>query len=186
VGTVTLFGSGHPDAPKRLEDIGVPRLRGNQKLLRAVRSGMIGEWQKDPKTGFFQLRMGISIDSEQIEALSAMIARGLLWHYWRTILDPSQACVAFFLARNGQDYFDKLLALNTVKRVNLRLASGLFSCIGAASEADPHVSVWIFDYFGGINLTGDPQDRYAVASRVGALSGTRTSLKPELFGTTWG
>jgi hypothetical protein len=185
VGTVLLFGSDHPDTPTRLEALGVPRLMKNQKLLRSLRSGIGQEWRKDQTTGLFRLTMGLPIESDKIEALSAMIARGLLWHHWQTTLDESQACVAFFLAPSGHAYFDKLFAHRTTKRINLKLRSGLFACVGAASEIDPHVSVWIFEFFGGLTLTDDPRDRDAVASKVGAITGSRTSLRPDAFGNAW-
>lgn len=178
-GATLLFGSNHPEAAAHLGSIGERRLAKNERLRRELAEGMARQWRKDARSGLITPALTMAIDGERIATLGKMIARGLIWHFWKTRLEEGSTAIALWLSPRGEALFDRLLALKTSSRVDYALDSGMFSCVGAQSDTHPAVSVWTMRLFGGVDLTDSFRTRDGKTSTIGALTGPHHLLRPE-------
>jgi hypothetical protein len=62
-------------------------LKGNERLHRELARGRSRLSKKEP-SGLLVNALTVPIDSEKVEKLIGLIARGLIWHHWKIVLGP--------------------------------------------------------------------------------------------------
>lgn len=114
--------------------------------------------------------MTVSVDPEQIVALLAMIGRALAWLHWRTYLGPEHAAEALMLTPFGQQFFDRIFAMNARDRVRNDLANGAVSYVGFRGVDTPQITLWRIRFYGGMLFSGGPEQ---VTREIAAITGPR-------------
>jgi hypothetical protein len=98
----------------------------------------------------------LPFQTETLEALCAMIAKGLTFHHFGVIIPADHHVTAGALTAAGEALFgDRLLAMNG-NRVRESVGDGAFEYDGLQSAQDQHVTVWRLRLYGGVRLGGDP------------------------------
>ncbi len=141
------FGGRHPDAAINLQTMIPKRLRKNGKLHAELLAGFA-------KSG----GTTIPFDHVRLDQLFALIARGLVWYHWQTLLGPGYSAIAATFSEAGERVFGPMLSRwNTPNRVTENLGKNTFSYQGAQATDCPQMTIWSFSMYGGVILTGDPR-----------------------------
>jgi hypothetical protein len=168
---VLPFGGRHESAKANLETMVPRRLEENRKLLRQLAEGTGAAWSEEGE-GLLVPAMTLPIEPARLESFFALVARGLVWHHWRTYLTKAHSVAAYQLAAAGDQLFDRFLSANAMGTVvGADLGHGACVYEGAQGVDCPQVSIWRFSAFGGVKLGGDPTALDATSSRVGVLTG---------------
>lgn len=169
--TVLPFGALHADSHESLVELVPRRLAGNLRLANELESGRRPIWRQTPDA----LRMGMTIpvDPEKITALFALVARGLVWFHWKTYLTPEHDADALMLTPFGQQYFDRLFAMNARDRVQVDLGNGAVSYMGVQAVDTPQLTLWRVTFYGGLLFAGDPAAPHETSREVAAITGPR-------------
>ena len=75
---------------------------------------------------------------------------------WKTYLAPKHDADALMLTPLGQQYFDRLFAMNARDRVQLDLGNGAVSYRGVQALDTPQLTLWRVTFYGGLLFAGDP------------------------------
>jgi hypothetical protein len=67
-------------------------------------------------------------------------------------------------------------AMNANARVSANLGEGTFTYEGVQGTDIPAMSVWLFNVYGGMKLSGDPQAPHEECSIIGGVTATREGL----------
>ena len=149
------------------------RLARNQKLASGLSAGLSSTIVPGRETP----AMTIPIDPEKVGELSALIAKGLLWHHWQVLLAPDAFGVrAEMLSAAGEQFYNEALVMNSGARVGETLGNGTFSYEGAQSAETPELSVWRFSAFGGLTLSGDLDAPGEISTLIGAMTASNALL----------
>jgi hypothetical protein len=160
------FGAWHPDAAVNLRTMIPKRLNRNARLKAELEAGFT-------KSG------GITIpfDYVRFNKLFAMIAQGLLWYHWQTLLGHGYSAIAATFSDSGTAFFEQMVAkLNTPNRVVGNLGENTFSYEGVQATECPQVTIWRFSMYGGVVFMGDPK-LPGPASLVVAVTGRDAIIK---------
>jgi hypothetical protein len=142
---VLPFGAHHPDASVNLQTMIPKRLDRNARLKAELEAG-------------FTQSGGVTIpfDHVRFNKLFAMIAQGLLWYHWRTLLGHGFSAIAAIFSDLGSEFFNEMAAkLDSPNRVVGNLGEGTFCYKGYQASSCPQVSVWRFSMYGGVTFAGD-------------------------------
>lgn len=166
---VLPFGGRHAAARENLVAMVPQRLARNQRLKQELKSGM-----EVSNTGAPTV---LPIDTSQVQRLFTMITRALLWYHWDVRLPDQYAIECTLLGPHGEYLYQELFKMNSSHFVDESLGNGTFSYYGAQGVGDPNFSIWRFEIYGGLQLTGDRRYPDEIARYVGAISGTRELLR---------
>ena len=163
--TVLPFGGRHADALGNLSSMVPKRLQKNQKLRRELAQHRSGPT--------------IPLDSERLEDLFGLVARGLIWHHWNAYLDPARHSVrTAILTPAGMDLFDGLLfQRNGQDRVKENLGNGTFLYEGVQAVDDPATSIWRFLIYGGLAVSEEGDESGPVLCQIVAMTGPDTAMQ---------
>lgn len=165
------LGGRHESAKANLETMVPKRLRENRKLCKRLAEGAIGVWSEERK-GLWIPAMALPIDTAPLESLFAFVARGLIWHHWRTYLTEEHSVGVILLTESGERLFDRfLLGVALRVPVSANLGGGTFIYEGVQGIDCPQLSMWRFSAFGGVKLGGDPKVPNVTSSRIGVVTG---------------
>ena len=104
---------------------------------------------------------------DKIDRLFEFIIKGLLWHHWNVILDRGRHGLwAGFLTPIGVQFHRQFFAMNANARVSANLGEGTFMYEGLQGTDIPEMSVWLFNVYGGMKLSGDPQLAAAAKQQI--------------------
>lgn len=117
--------------------------------------------------------MTIPVDPQQITALFALVARGLAWFHWKTYLAPEHDADALMLTPFGQQYFDRLFAMNSRDWVQQDLGNGAVTCRGVQAVDTPQLTLWRVTFYGGLLFAGDPAAPAETTREIAAFTGPR-------------
>lgn len=168
---VVPFGGVHADAHENLVELVPRRLTNNLRLARELDAGRRPIWVQDP-AGLY-VGMTIPVDPEQIVALFAMVRRALAWFHWKTYLGLERDTDALMLTPFGQQFFDRIFAMNARERVRCDLGSGAVSYQGVQADGKPAMTLWRFTFYGGMLFSGDPAAPNETTREIGAVTGSR-------------
>lgn len=119
----------------------------------------------------------IPFDHVRFNKLFAMIAQGLLWYHWQTLLGHGYSAIAATFSDSGTAFFEQMVAkLTTPNRVFGNLGESTFSYEGVQATDCPQVTVWRFSMYGGVIFMGDPK-LPGPASLVVAVTGRDAIIK---------
>lgn len=143
---VLAFGGRHRDAIENLMTMVPKRLNKNPKL----RAELAAAFEQSGGTT-------MPIDHVPLERLFALIARGLLWHHWQTVLGPGYSAIASMFADARKTFFAQMLnKWNTPNCVTGNLGEGTFCYEGAQVTDCVQMSIWRLSMYGDIVFGGDP------------------------------
>ncbi|MBU1174326.1 MAG: HNH endonuclease [Alphaproteobacteria bacterium] len=168
---VLPFGGRHSVARKNLTLMVPKRLAKNQRLKRELADGITISQAGIPTM--------LPIEIQRVTRLFEMITRALLWHHWNVRLPDQYAIECALLSSVGELLYEKLFEMNSNNFVDISLGNGTFSYCGAQGAGDPNFSIWRYEIYGGLQLTGDPDFPEEVARYVGAISGTHELLRDQ-------
>jgi hypothetical protein len=87
-----------------------------------------------------------------------MIAQGLVWYHWQTLLGHGYSAIAATFSDLGTAFFENMVAkLNMPNRVVGNLGENTFTYEGVQATNCPQVTVWRFSMYGGVIFMGDPK-----------------------------
>jgi hypothetical protein len=144
---VLPFGARHPDAAENLMEMVPKRLSKNARLHAELAAGF------DQSGG-----TALPIDHVRLERLFAFIAKGLVWHHWKTLLEPGYSAIASLFDDAGVAFFDQIFEQwKTPNRATGNIGEGTFCYEGAQATDCPQMTVWRISMYGGIQFGGDPR-----------------------------
>ena len=118
------------------------------------------------------------INAESIEQLFAFIARGLVWHYWKTYFTDEHLIEVFLLTDFGSQFFEqRFFKLNAAQRVRANLGNGTVCYEGVQGMGCPQITVWRFMIYGGLVLFGDPKSPRDTCTEIAVLTGPRRTFR---------
>ena len=171
--SVLPFGGRHLDANTHLAQMVPGRLAKNQALHRRLAAMQSRVWTRE---GSIHIpATTLPFDSDKVDELFRYIVKGMAWHHWRVLLAPEAGVWAGGLSRAGRELHGQLLAMNG-KRVSGNLGEGTFNYEGLQSPDSPKVTVWTFSIFGGIIVSGDPDEPHPEPLAIGGISATKEAL----------
>jgi hypothetical protein len=142
---VLPFGAKNADAAEILRKLVLPRLenKANAKLLRELQKG-------------YALSGGTSIPfkHEPMEELFEMISKALALQHFGVRLGEGYSATAALFSNEGEAFFEQMLAAG--KYVSGDLGEGNFTFEGAQAPQYPELTVWRFNFYGGVDFGGDP------------------------------
>jgi hypothetical protein len=169
---VLPFGGRHGAAIENLATQVPKRLRRNARLHRELAAELHDS--PDP----LGPNMTIGFNGEYVEHLFSMIARGLLWHHWRTYLPTGHAVRSVTVTKAGERLYDDLIFKRTARnRVTGNLGMGTFIYEGVQATDDPAFTGWRFLIYGGLQACEDPTDPASAGSQIIAISGRQSIVE---------
>ncbi len=166
--TVLPFGGQHAASTGLLTTQTPRRLARNKKLHGALSAGARNTWVKE--RGLYRQTFMIPFDSSKMEALFAMIARGLVAHHWRTQIPQEYFVGASVLSATGESFFEPFLRGGGQNRASASLGDGLVQYEGVQALHDPFLTIWRFRLYGGVMLGGDPRAPGVASPHLWAMS----------------
>lgn len=164
------FGSNHESAREAVQLDVRRRLERNKSLSRELFQGQTIAWLPD-EAGLFLQTIQLPVQEQKVSRLFELIAKGLLWHHWHTILDPVHEVTAMLLTDYGVDAFREKFFAGAHDSEIHEIAGGGFRYIGRCSSENPQLSVWMMQIYGGAVFAGRNGDIGERASWIGAITG---------------
>ena len=97
-------------------------------------------------------------DHVRLDSLFAMIARGLVWNHWQTLLGLGYSAIASTFSDAGEHFFAQMFSgWRTPIRASGNLGNNTFSYQGAQATDCREMSIWRFSMYGGVIFGGDPK-----------------------------
>jgi hypothetical protein len=175
--SVLPFGGEHLDLVEILQSSVSKRLAKNLPLHRALSEGRGTTWTRT-SSGLHVQTITLPVNTTALKELFAMIARGLIWHHWRTYLTKADFIDIEFLTMVGERFFrERFFGLNARNRVSNSLGAGAFLYEGVQSVDSPQLTVWLMSLYGGIRLGGDDRAPEETASLVGVITGPKSARR---------
>jgi len=168
--TILPFGGKHEQALRNLKVMVPKRLAKNAKALRVLREG------RHIVTVGGKPHSAVPFESESLEQLFAMIARGLIWEEWKTLVPPDVSIETAILNRQGEGIYSELFSVPGTRLCERRLAGNTFWYQGVQQKAQPVITAWRFHIYGALELTGDPDAPDEVASQILVITGIKNAL----------
>lgn len=174
--TVLPFARNHQDAPMVLSQMVERRLEKNAKLKRRLSAGHRQELTL--QNGILVPAMTLPFDGDRVGELFKFITQGVLFHHFGVVLDRQEHGVwAGLLNRPGEEIHRKLLAQNARARAKGDIGGGAFVYEGAQGMDFPEMSVWVFQLFGGLRVSGDAYEPEAMTRVVGGVTASQRVLR---------
>lgn len=167
--TVLPFGGRHQDAQANLENTS-RRLEKNKKLHHEIATKM--QWI--PIDGASTLTL--PFDGDLFHKLIVYIVKGLLWHHWKTVLEPEHDIRVKFITQHEENFFSQYIE-KLATRIQENLGQGTILYEGAHSNDDPCMSIWIFSIYGGLVLTDSPITSSEESGKIVAITAKRDFLQ---------
>ena len=171
---VLPFGSRHPTASTMLDTEVPRRLAGNRRLHRNLAAGREDAWLTE--NGITQPTITLPFDGEKLDALFALVTRGLAAHHFGVVIPTDYFIGAGALASVAEPFMISLLLMNAQARVTRSFGDGLISYDGAQATDDPNLTIWRYRIFGGVRLSDaanpaeTPDTIWASSSRLWSQS----------------
>jgi hypothetical protein len=140
-----------------------PRLARNAKLQRELSAGQETVWEG--VGGLLAPAMRLPFETEKLEALCAMIAKGLTFHHFGVVIPADCNVIAGALTAHGEEVFGRFLAMKG-NRLIASVGDGAFEYEGVQSVQDEHLTIWRFKVYGGVRLSGDPKAPHEDARHI--------------------
>jgi hypothetical protein len=169
---VLPFGGRHKDSAEHLSTLVEPRLANNLRLHGELSSGL--DHALSLERGVIMPVHTVPIDGEKIGQLFGFITKALVWHHWQIIVEPeSHRAWAGFLNPIGLELFSPFFASSDQARVHENLGDGTFTYEGVQGTDDPAMSMWLFNIYSGMKLSGDTSAPNDECSIIGGITATR-------------
>jgi hypothetical protein len=144
------------------------RLARNKKLQREISAGMRRVTAEE--NGRWMPGGALPIDGERLKELFALVARGLLWYHWNTILRTDDVVEVHALTKRGEAFFEHALGMRCANRVIVTLGDGAVNYEGVQAVDPPQLSVWKIQFYGGMTIS-DGASPQKFSTFIGAMTG---------------
>jgi hypothetical protein len=116
-------------------------------------------WLKS-KSNLMLPTMSLPIKEDKIVQLFSMIARGLYWHNWATILPRDYFVEIYTFSFRGFVLFlDHYLLKAPSNFIQKDFGNGVFRYSCTRGDEDPGISVWVMSFYKGIMITGGSNEK---------------------------
>lgn len=149
---VLPFGGTHADASKTLAMV-EPRLAKNRPLHVQLAEGMAYLW-RSINGGPWKPEMTIPIEGEDVQALCALIVKGLAFHHWKLTFGPEHLVRAAFFTEAGRQLFDPLFDHEALDKVKDDFGDGAFTYEGVQAKECAEFTLWKMSIY-GLEVSGD-------------------------------
>lgn len=166
--TVLPFGARHAANSTTLRTMVPPRLAKNRRLHRELADNLELSAGSTP--------MMLPLDVTAVQRLFEKITRGLAWHHWGIYLPGDYDVQCALLSSTGEQLFENLFAMNASRRETADLGNGTFRYVAAQGTPDLHFSVWRYEIYGGLQMTGDRRWPEHNTGLIGCISAHREFL----------
>lgn len=175
---VLPFGARHADAVVMVSEYMPQRLAKNAKLHRQLSAGYLSGWL-DNGSGIIVPTVGLPLDSRKLADLFVYVAKGLFLLSWKYVV-PKEAIVRAGMVNScGAQNFEQILAQDG-QRVSGALGNSVLAFEGLRSKSEPHITIWKFTPYGGVQMGGDPRAPQETPKDIWVTIGTHTApLMPE-------
>ena len=171
------FGGRQNASAENLAMMVPKRLRNNARLHRELSEGQ----EQLAVNGLEADELGtiaIPLDGEQLERLFAMIAKGLIWYYWREYLSKDYEIRVHVVTKAGEQFFEDILfKRNSRHRVQENLGKGVCVYEGLQGTDDLGITVWRFSVYGGLISCEDTAAPETVGSKIVVITGPKAAFK---------
>jgi hypothetical protein len=149
---ILLAGGRHPDGEAMMFERLPRKLEKNQKLHKYIAEGLRLTVIDDPPPREGLIPVQVPFDGAQLLSLLRYVAKGLLWHHWKVILQPDHNVWSASLTRSGEALLTDLLNRHARQHSgSIDLGNGTFCYEGIQGDY-PEFSLWRFSVYGGIRL----------------------------------
>lgn len=148
---VLPFGSRHPTASAMLDTEVPRRLAGNRRLHRELAAGHQEAWLTE--NDITQRTITLPFDGEKLDALFALVTRGLAAHHFGVVIPKDYFIGAGALASVAEPFMTSLLMMNARAKVARSYGDGLISYDGVQATDDFNLTVWRYRIYGGVRLS---------------------------------
>jgi len=174
--TILPFAGRHLVAKTNLEKMVPNRLANNDKLRKLLSQGMRRIWVNE-KDGLILPVSSIPLDTHKIEKYFSLVAKGLVWHYWKTLLTSEHFIEVRFLTKWGEDVFEnQFFSIENVNHVAENLGNGTVVYKGIQEIGIPEMTAWRLFFYGGMSLL-DELDVKESSSSIGLITGPMSIKK---------
>jgi len=165
------FGGRHRAALANLEEMVPKRLERNAPLRSRIREGMHQVLLRQP-SGLVVPAGVVPIEFEPIEELFGLIARGLLWYHFRTLLrDDDLVTVQALNGELERFYEENFFAPLPRPPLTQKLGDDTVVYQGFQTSDCPQGSVWRIRLYGGLQLASSAGGDDSIASTIGVITG---------------
>ena len=128
------------------------RLERNKKLARELKFGAQLRWEES-ESGLILPGLKLPLNADFVEALFSMMGRGLIWHHYSELLDPSCHIEARALTPVGEKKFksDFFPSLNGC--VFDDIGNGGFQYVGRQARENPRLTMWLMRFYSGMTFS---------------------------------
>ena len=177
--SVLPFGGMHPQAEETLKTMVPKRLAANKKLHRVLRNGMVHLEDKGFSKGGL-----LPMEGDAVTQLFELIAKGLSWLHWGTIIEKTSVASGMALTKAGVSFFvERFFALNAKARVRNTVGDHVFSYTGVQAVDTHQITVWLFEVYAGLRMA-EKHDVEDYSNVVGVV--TYPSSLEERFASAFG
>jgi len=163
--TVLPFGGDHAEASAMLEREVPRRLAKNERLRRELAASR--EPFELTENGVTKSTETIGVDPDVITRFARYMILGLHAYEWGVV--PKEMWVTAFVPSSaGQLFQDAVMNMRGEEKCG-DIGNGLFTYTAKRSQEPPFVSAWTLQIFGGVRLTGDPNDRGFISNSLFGL-----------------
>jgi hypothetical protein len=163
--SILPFGGMHTQAEETLKTMVPRRLAANKKLHRVLRDGVIHLEDNGSSKGGL-----LPMNGNAVKQLFELIAKGLSWFHWGTIIEKTSAVSAKALTKSGVTFFlERFFALKAKARVENIIGDRIFSYTGIQAVDTDQITVWLFEVYAGLRMT-DKDDIEDYSNVVGVIT----------------
>lgn len=147
--SILPFGSLYAQAEETLKTMIPKRLTANNKLHRVLRDSMVHLEDNGSSKGGL-----LPMDGNAVTQLFELIAKGLSWFHWGTIIEKTSVASGMALTKTGVAFFlERFFALNAKARVENTVGNRVFSYTGVQAVDTNQITVWLFEVYAGLRMT---------------------------------
>lgn len=148
---------------------GLRRLQKNQALQRQIFESAERIWWR--RRGSATHSIAFTLDWGRIEALFALITRGLMAFHFDTILSGEDSVLVRPLDHQSElEWESDLFLANEVHTHTDDWGEGTFAYRRMQAADQPHASAWVFSMYGGVVLLGQTPSGPGAATSIGVLT----------------
>lgn len=173
--SVLPFGGMHRDSEEHLAQLVPKRLERNLKLKRQLSSGMRKEIPD--KNGSAEAVITIPFDGAKYIEYWRYIVKGLVWHHFHTRIDEDTSVYAISSTIESEELLQKtFLALRSTNEVSETVGENTVKYSGTQANENQQLSVWEFDLYNGLTLSGSGETADVQSRKIFAITGPKVLI----------
>jgi hypothetical protein len=173
--SVLPFGGRHRDSEGHLAQLVPKRLERNQKLKRQLSSGIKKETPDENCST--EAVVTIPFDGAKYIEYWRYVDKGLVWHHFHTRIGEDTSVYAISYTLESEEILQKLfLSLRSNKEVSETVGTNTVKYSGTQVKENQQISMWDFDLYNGLMLSGGEKAAGAQSRKVFAITGPKALI----------